>query len=231
MNHSEAVQQMTAERYLLGELTSSERDAFEEHYFECQECALDLRAAATFVDEAKVQLPQLTRASAVPGPARVQPARERRSWFAWWKPAFAAPAFALLLALVGYQNLATIPHLRSAATEPRVIPWLTLHTGTRGAAHLPVQVTRGQGVVLLIDVPPDAAYSSFAFELDGPEGKPFHTQTMPAPLDQTGVSVPLSLLIPGAGLQQGAYTLTIAGITPQGSRTQLDRTILDVRFN
>jgi hypothetical protein len=33
------------------------------------------------------------------------------------------------------------------------------------------------------------------------------------------------------GLQQGSYTLTISGITAQGSRTQLDRRILDVRFD
>jgi hypothetical protein len=41
----------------------------------------------------------------------------------------------------------------------------------------------------------------------------------------------MSLLIPGGGLQQGAYALTITGINPQGSRTQLDRRILDVRFD
>ena len=31
MNHSEAVEQMTSERYLLNELTPDARDAFEEH--------------------------------------------------------------------------------------------------------------------------------------------------------------------------------------------------------
>jgi len=32
-------------------------------------------------------------------------------------------------------------------------------------------------------------------------------------------------------LQPGPYTLTISGITAQGSRTQLDRHVLDIRFN
>jgi hypothetical protein len=224
MNHSEAVQQMAAERYLLGELTSEQRDAFEEHYFDCPECALDLRAGGAFVDEARRQLPQMNAAQ----PARKQAARS--DWFAWLRPAFAAPVFAMLLAVVAWQNFATIPHLRSAAAEPRLGPWMTLHLGTRGAAPMPVQVTRGEGFVLVLDVPPETAWASYAFVLDNPQGRPFWTRTItPAP-DQT-VQTPLSLTIPGTGLQQGTYTLTISGITPQGSRTELDRRVLDVHFN
>ena len=64
MNHSEAVEQMTSERYLLNELTPDARDAFEEHAFDCPECALDLRAGALFVHEAKVQLPELVASQA-----------------------------------------------------------------------------------------------------------------------------------------------------------------------
>ena len=59
MNHSEAVQMMATERYLLGELSPELREAFEEHYFDCQECALDLRTEAAFVDAAKAQLPNM----------------------------------------------------------------------------------------------------------------------------------------------------------------------------
>lgn len=231
MNHSEAVQQMAAERYLLGELAPNERDAFEEHYFDCPECALDLRAGAAFVDEAKRQLPQLNAAQPAPKPARLETTHAQRDWFAWLRPAFAAPVFAALLAIVGYQNLATIPHLRSAAAEPRLGPWMTLHLGTRGAAAMPVQVNRGEGFVLVLDVPPGTDYASYAFVLDNPEGKPFWTRTLtPAP-DQMGVQPPLSLTIPGTGLQQGTYTVTISGITPQGTRTELDRHVLDVHIN
>jgi len=45
MDHSEAVREMAAERYLLDELEPEAREAFEEHVFDCPECALDLRAA------------------------------------------------------------------------------------------------------------------------------------------------------------------------------------------
>ena len=45
MTHQRAVESMASERYLLGEMSDEERDLFEEHYFECSECAEDIRAA------------------------------------------------------------------------------------------------------------------------------------------------------------------------------------------
>jgi len=53
MDHDEALQLQAAEKYVLGELPPSQRDEFEEHFFECQECALDVKAVAEFVDNAR----------------------------------------------------------------------------------------------------------------------------------------------------------------------------------
>lgn len=225
MEHSEAVELMATERYLLGELPSEQKEAFEEHLFGCPECALDVRAGAAFVQEAKLQLPGFV--APAPAPAKPRPEPKQRSWFSWWRPAFAVPAFALLLIIVGYQNLATIPGLRHAATEPRVLPWATLHAGTRGAAHTQLVADRSHGVVLLIDLPQQGEYPSFAFGFEDPQGKRLWTQTVSSSAD----GAPISLVIPGTGLQQGSYTLSITGITSQGGRTELDRRILDIRFN
>ena len=222
MNHKDAVEQMATERYLLGEMNVAERDAFEEHFFDCAECALDVRAGSAFIQEAKAQLPGLEASPQLAS----RPEPRRRNWWAWLSPAMAAPVFAVLLAVIGYQNLATIPALRSAAREPRVLPWTTIHADTRGAAHTTLAADAKAGAVLLIGLPQSDLYSSFALVLEDPAGKPFWKETLGAP--QNGA--PVSLLIPGSGLRQGAYTLTITGITPQGSRTQLDRRILDVQF-
>lgn len=231
MDHSEAVAMMATERYLLGELSPEVREAFEEHFFDCQECALDLRAEAAFIQGAKVELGRMALSpAAIASPATAKPTPKGRDWFGWLRPAIAVPVFAMLLIVVGYQNFATIPSLRSAASSPRLAPWVTVHVGTRAGAHLPVIADRKSGATLLIDVPNDGTYSSFAFELEDPQGKPFWTQTIGVTAGTSG-SGARSLLIPGMGLQQGSYTLTISGITPQGSRTQLDRRILDVRFD
>lgn len=227
MEHSEAMRLMATERYLLGELSTEMREAFEEHFFECQDCAQDVRASAAFISEAKQQL-----AAPIHSPAVVplKTASKRRDWFAWWKPAFAVPAFAALLVIVGYQNVATIPSLRSAALQPRLAPWTTLHVETRGSAPVPVTADHKSGAVILVDIPDTSAYSSFAFALQDPHGKQFWTETVQVSTTQNGQQT-LSLLIPGMGLQPGLYTLTISGNTAQGSRTQLDRRVLDVRFD
>ena len=232
MNHDTAVEQMAIERYLLDELTSELREEFEEHMFDCQECSVDLRAGAFFVEEAKVQLPELTRIpSAQPLNRAVKPTRDHRDWFGWLRPAFAVPTFAALVAVIAYQNLATIPSLRSAATEPRLVPWVSFHTGTRGDAHLDVLADRAQGAGVLIEVPPAGSYASYAFELDDAQGKRFWTHTSPASNPSAVGGGMFSLVIPGSALQQGSYTLITSGITPQGGRTEIDRRILDVHFD
>jgi Putative zinc-finger len=43
MTHHQAVETMAAERYLLDELSEIERYRFEEHFFECEECAEVMR--------------------------------------------------------------------------------------------------------------------------------------------------------------------------------------------
>lgn len=231
MDHSQAVQQMTAERYLLDELTPELRDAFEEHAFDCPDCANDLRAGVAFIDEAKTLLPELIAHSPAPGlPAPSRPAAKKPRWSFWWHPAFAAPVFAALLAVIGFQNLATIPTLRLAATQPRLLPWVSVHAGTRGAGHTPVLADRKQGAVLLIELPQDSAYTSYAFELYDAHGKRFWSQSLPAPSENSGGDRTISLLIPAAGLQQESDALAIFGISP-GGRTEIDRHVFDIHFD
>src|SRR5271169_6532231 len=113
MNHDEALRQKATERYLLDELDSELKDQFEEHLFDCQDCALDVRAAAMFVEQSKVVLGE---------PTAVLPARKpavasgklgwlEAGWFGWFRPAFAVPVLALLLAVIAYQNFVTYPNL------------------------------------------------------------------------------------------------------------------------
>jgi len=49
MDHKEAVRLQAAEKYVLGELAEELCKAYEEHYFDCQECATEVIATAAFV--------------------------------------------------------------------------------------------------------------------------------------------------------------------------------------
>ena len=233
MDHSEAVKTMAAERYLLKELTQDERDAFEDHYFTCQECARDLLAGAAFVDEAKVQLPETIAVEPTPRRVKDKPAVSKRTpWFDWWRPAFAMPAFAALLLVVGYQNLVTLPSLRTAASEPRLLPWAALHGQTRGAS-LKLQATRSGGVVLPIDLSMlsgTAAYPSYAVRLEYPQGKQVWSATAPAPVDTDTATQRLSLVIPGTGLKDGVSIVEIFGISAQGQQFPVDRFSVEIQL-
>ena len=252
MDHREALELMATERYLLNELSPELRDAYEEHLFDCPDCALDLRAAEAFVTEAKVQLPELTAQPA--NPQNIQPNLvniPKKSPFSWLKPifstpAFAAPVFATLLLILGYQNFVTYPALRSEVKMPSIQPWLSLHTGTRGAAHVPVEADRVHGVMLLLDLPnPDlpldpkagtdpvrslpAIYTSYTVQLSDADHNSTWAQTIPATQVNAHEGT-VSLLIPGAGIRQGAYTLTVFGITASGQRNPIQHQILDFQI-
>ena len=242
MNHSEAIQQMMAERYLLDELTPDVREDFEEHLFDCPECALDLRAGAAFVEAAKAQLPRLTGAFPTPAPSRSRKPRSLRGWSLrdgvpreWWRrwlqPAFAVPAFASLLLVLGYQNLVTYPGLRATASQPRLVPWAPLHGATRGGSLQTITADRRHGVALPIELPaqssPDA-YASYCFDLYDPQGKLAWTGAQAAP--NVNDSQRLSLMIPGAMLQSGAYSLVVSGVGAHGERKVIDRYAFDLRL-
>jgi anti-sigma factor RsiW len=232
MDHSEAIEAMATERYLLDELTPELREAFEQHVFDCPECALDLKAGAMFVEQAKAQLPQLTQ-SPTQSPA---PIVKKQEWFAWLRPFFAnpllaGPVFAALLVIVGYQNLVVYPAMRTAANEPRVVPLVALHA-TRAAGHLAVEANRKQGVGLVVDLPQDAGYPSYAFELYDAKGKAVWTkavltQNLAAAVGDGAISV----TIPGGGLQTGTFTLAVYGVAANGERSEVNRHILDLHFN
>jgi anti-sigma factor RsiW len=235
MNHDEAVQEMATERYLLGEMSSELREAFEEHMFDCQECAFDVRSGNVFLSEAKIQLPAVV-AEAATNESRPVRVEAKKSFWSFWsipsfRPAFAMPAFGVLVAVIAFQNLFTIPSLHTALTQPHVASWASVHMGTRGAEPIVVQADRQQGAVVLIDVPQQSVYASYAMDLYDPQGKHFWNHTVPAPAENSSGSGIVPVVIPGPGLQEGSYTLNLAGISSQGARTELGRRALDVHLN
>jgi anti-sigma factor RsiW len=53
MDHNEAVRLLAAEKYLLGELPNLRREEYEEHYFDCADCAEDITDAVAFMESAR----------------------------------------------------------------------------------------------------------------------------------------------------------------------------------
>ncbi len=223
MDHDQAVRMKATERYLLDELEPQSRDEFEEHLFDCQECALDLRAAAMFVEQSKVVLADAPD----PLPVRHAAAAPARSnWFAWLRPAFAVPVFATLIAIIGYQNLVQVPHLQMAASQPLELPYASLNVSTRGTTTKDVTIKPGQGFNLYVSIPPDSTYSSYILELHNPAGRLQYSLKIPASSpDDTR-----SIYIPGAGLEQGTYTLAVSGVNAAGQILNLGTYPIDLKI-
>src|SRR5258708_30206891 len=98
MDHEEATSTSAAEKYALGEMTPEERDQYEEHFFECPECAEEVQAAAIFLENAQLVIPvnHLDQVAGAGGP------RWTRNWGLFWPLPFgAAAALLVLLGVVG----------------------------------------------------------------------------------------------------------------------------------
>ena len=225
MDHDEAVRQKATERYLLDELDPELRDQFEEHLFDCQDCALDVRAAAMFVEQTKVVLAEPPAAEArvsAPVPAKETAAR---GWFAWLRPALAIPVLALL-AVIGYQNLVTYPHLMEAANQPQVGPWASVNVSTRGTAPTTIKAHPGEGFGLLVNLPPEDGFASYTADLYNPAGKLEWSGPIAAPTAEEGRQI----YIPGGHRQSGIYTLVVKGITATGESKEISRRRIDVQI-
>jgi hypothetical protein len=231
MNHSEAIREMVAERYLLNELGPDARDEFEEHMFDCPECALEVRSGSVLIGEAKTQLPELIANSAAANKPLVE--KKNKNWIAWMRPAFAVPVMAALLVVVGYQNLVTLPALRSSTHRPHIVQIAPLYGATRGGSHVSIDVDPAGGVALPIDLPVDSvmgSFNSFALELSNPEGKVVWTTSLHA-AQSPEADQQFSIVVPGGMLENGTYTLTVSGVAAGGARSEVGRYVFDVALS
>jgi len=216
MDHEVVVRQKMTERYLLDELDPEVRDEFEEHYFDCPKCAVDVRAGAAFVDQAKAILGETRQMELVP-PGPVIRVRPSPSWLAWLRPAFAAPMLALLLIFIGYQNLVTYPNMEQALHNPQVLQWAPVNVGTYGTDAPTINISPGRGFLLFVRIPPQGGYSQRMVDLYNPAGKLEWSVTIPATASQDQWPV----AVPGADRQPGTYKVVVRGKTASGINEEL----------
>lgn len=205
MNHSEALQTFAAEKYLLNELSGPERDEFEEHFFECEECAMELRTGAAFVGQARTEI----RSASLGAPA------PRRRSFSLFTLPLAGVLVAGMAIVVIYQNVVTLPRLRgelALVNAPAVLPATSLVGGASRGTDLPTAtVTAGQPLFLNLDVPTDDRFSSYELAFYNPAGLPARTITV----SQNQARNTLLIRLPAEEIHKGICTLAIQGV-PQG---------------
>ena len=221
MDHTEATRLQAAEKYILGELPQALREEYEEHFFDCPACALDIKAAAAFADTTREVLreqPQSDRfrlkdASPVPG-----------GWFGWLRPTFAVPAFAALalLLVVGYQNTVTIPQLKNVPSNsvtqiygqefslwPSAVRRGTeVKAGETDANEARFEVRQGQGFLLSFDFTPSTTFADYLYQLQDASGHVLAQNTLSGESANQRLHLPVS-----AGLlpRSGKYSVVFFG--------------------
>jgi hypothetical protein len=228
MDHTEAVRLQAAEKYVLKELSPTLMEEYEEHFFDCAECGLDIKAATAFVDASREVFREQPERELV-----AQDSPSTTGWFAWLKPAFAVPVFAALLIFIGYQNIVTIPEARHGvsivATERFRATFLSRGAMPSDGSGDSVRIHAGQPFSLAFDFTPrtDKAFPRYIAQLKDALGHKIYQAMIPAELALRGIN----LSIPGGLVQQGKYNLVMYGDSGSGSPVDEANIVGNVTFS
>lgn len=208
MDHSEAKNMGAVEKYLLGELSEEESASYEEHFFECRECAEEVKSAAAFVENAREVLADAPATAAAAPATRTE---AKPGWLSvfWPVPSGALAAAALLAAFTGYHALVVVPGLESelaTARAPQAAPWsfLSVSRSEPQVVRVP-EGTRMAGLTLSRSSEVSFPYYRCDVEADGQV------------LASAVVAAPprgdeLELLIPVLEMQPGPHVIVLHGM-------------------
>jgi hypothetical protein len=219
MDHTEAVRTAAVDRYLLGQLSVSETEEFEQHFFDCLECSRELRAGAMFEDNARaVFLEESLAAKRVPEKTRAAAGAKPSVWEWFWQRSWiAAPALAALLlaAITVYQASVVIPRLRTqlnAALTPQPVASYVLPPISRGDARA-LQVPAGSRFyTIYMDPAWEGSFAAYICSVQDESGSTRFSVRLPAPPP----GKPIEILMARSLLPSGRYTVTIRNAAESG---------------
>jgi hypothetical protein len=198
MDHDSAVRLKAAESYFLGELTGDDRDAFEEHFFMCPECAEDVEALQIFKANAKAVLQETPVLAGVLTSNR----------FFWLSGALNC---CLILGLA-YTLLHVTPQMQRELAEARApqfvqdVPVLAIARGGEALRDIASSTQR-----LVFSFYLREPFRAISYELRGESGVVTPRLTLPAPPLEDSAESHFS--ISTAGLKSGLYEIRFWGST------------------
>jgi len=215
MNHQQAIDSMAVERYVLGEMTATDRQAFEGHYFNCPECLEAITFASDFLEAGREQVVEPNPVQAKdPTPAW----RQRIFSTSWWfspVPAFASAAFLAVFGLSIYQGV-ELAQVKKSLHTPSVVaasvflpPSARAGSDARGAELPMITVDRNQAFELDLDLPEHDQYASYEGEIISKSGSSA-IPAFPLPAEHLNQTSRFQLAIPPT-LPQGTYQFIIRG--------------------
>jgi hypothetical protein len=195
MTHENAVATMAVERYLLDEMSELERHTFEEHFFDCGECAEEMRLGNLLRHDARAVFPDRA-------PGRVLRTdefspRRRPMWVPPLKVAMPWAAAAVLALALTYQVRG--PGTASFGEDGvQALTTVSLRPASRGPVPT-VTLPDSGSVALALDVNAGTPGDSLTYRLAREDGAVIASGagTIPA------AGTPLLLLVPAERLRAG----------------------------
>ena len=136
---------------------------------------------------------------------------------------------AVLVVVIGYQNLAMFPKLKSAmavVNSPQILPAISLiNVTTRGSSKAVLRGRRGESFLLFVDVSAESRFSSYVAELHGPTGNPEWSLSIAGDLTKDT----LSIRVPGRNTA-GVYTLVVSGVSGGKQQSEIGRYPFELQF-
>jgi hypothetical protein len=203
MDHETAIRIRATERYALEEMSPEESAEFEAHYFDCADCAEDVKVAVSFTLNARAWFKRQAdwESRGAPEPVRV-------SAWSWLRPAWVSPAFACLFAVVaGYSWFVAVPNARRQAAPLASLEALApvvLRGELRGEEGPLVERAPHASIALLLNVESERQYPAYDLEILNPSGAIVSRLTAPG-------SSSITLHISGDMLSDGRYTIVLRG--------------------
>jgi hypothetical protein len=203
MEHHEAVRSRAAERYVARELPPAERDAFEQHFFDCPECAQEVQFEQAFAANLRAVLREgLDRSQpVVAGPGFW------RKWRQWIRvrpvAAFSLGGNIVMAAVLGYVVLAGARHTSAPRfTHPYFAPG-----PTHGAEDVHA-IPTGETLYVVRFPSAGAGAQSYSYEILNAAGQREASASLKAPAGQDDS---LYLEVQLDSLSAGVHTLIIRG--------------------
>lgn len=201
MDHLEAENMQAVERYMLGELSVSEVEDFERHFFDCPQCSEELRALTIFQENVRAVFAEQDLA---PMSAKVNAPQSAAGWWSWLSPLFfgsrawAAVAAALIVGVfAGYLAFSPKEGVQEVSAYP-------LYAQARGEENVISPVAGSKFYTLYLDKNWDGSYASYRAVLRDSSGA--EKLALPvAPAES------IHVLVPSRRLDGGKYVLVMFG--------------------
>jgi hypothetical protein len=218
INHDEAVKDLMAERYLLGELNAADREAYEEHLFSCDACFEQVKVGTEFVSHLRHIGTDNPQVSLVPGFMSRLMTSARQP--------LTITVFGFLLFSTGvaiHQN-SVIDRLKEPRPEIRSV--LTGVAHGSGEANL-INVPGNSNLSLNVEYARKGEFVSYRAQILSSSGKALHAVALP----ETQVGTMASIALPSDALAPGIYSIVIFGRRSDGTQEEVGRGIFELQFS